>query len=85
MRAKHNGRVVRFGFEIDVMIGGGRQRDLQIRMRVLHLQQARYQPAHGAGRGLKPDHGMLATGLVGHGQQLFESGLQLRKQGAALR
>ena len=85
MRAEHDGRVVRFGFEIDVVIGGGGQRDLQIRMLALHLQQARHQPAHGAGGGLQPDHPVLAAGLVGHGQQLLESGLQLRKQGATLR
>ena len=30
--------------------------------------QARHQPAHGAGGGLQPDHGVLAAGLVGHGQ-----------------
>ena len=84
VRAEHDGRVVRFGFEIDVMIGGGGQGDLQIRLLTLHLQQARHQPAHGAGGRLEPDHGLLAAGLVGHGQQVFERRLQFREQGAAL-
>jgi hypothetical protein len=58
VRAEHNGGVVRFGFEIDVVIGGGGQRDLQIRLLALHLQQGS-QP-HGAGWRLQPDHGLLA-------------------------
>jgi len=85
VRAEHDGRIIGFSFEIDVMIGSGGESDLQIRLFALHLQQARHQPAHRAGWGFEPDHGLLAPGLVRHGQQLFKGGLQLRKQGAALR
>ena len=85
MGAKDNGGIIGFGFEIDAVIVGGGQGNLQFRLFALQLQQPWHQPAHGAGGHLQAHHRLLRPGLVRHREKMFIRRAQIRQQGAALR
>ncbi|MNP21242.1 hypothetical protein D3C76_1138530 [compost metagenome] len=75
MGAKDDRGVIRFGFEVNRMIGCGRQRNLQFGLIAFDFKQPWDQPAHRARWYFQTHYRLLSACLLGHGKQMFECSL----------